>query len=186
MFGSYFELGLEHILDVNGLDHVLFLVALTILYRLQDWKKVIILATAFTIGHSVTLALSALDIISINSELIELLIAITIFTTAILNIFDKSDYKYMIPRYLSALIFGFIHGMGFSNFFKAILGNDSLTIPLLGFNLGVEIAQIIIVISVLLVGHVVVSILKLKQKWWIISISLLIALWSLTMIMERI
>ncbi len=184
MFSSYFKLGLEHILDPKGLDHVLFIVVLTVPFLLKDWKKVIILATAFTIGHSLTLALSSLDIISVNSRIIEICIAVTILFTAVFNIVLKS-YHRLSERYLSALIFGLIHGMGFSNFFKAILGNNEILLPLLAFNLGVELAQLIIVVMVLLLGHLIVKYLKLKLSLWKNAISFIVIIWATKLILER-
>ena len=183
MFGQYLNLGFEHILDPNGLDHVLFIVILTAPYLLKDWKKVIVLATAFTVGHSLTLALSSLDFIKVNGQFVEICIALSILVTAIYNVIQSGQQ--IKTRYIAALIFGLIHGLGFSNFFKAILAGDSILLPLLAFNLGVELAQIIIVIAVLLLAFLAVNKFKLQQKIWIMILSVPVLIWSVKMVLER-
>ena len=116
MFDVYLKLGFQHILDLDGYDHILFIVALCAVYSIAHWKKVLILVTAFTIGHSVTLALSALDAVVFPSEIIEFLIPLTIFVTAVLNVVNKKENRRMVRyNYLLALFFGFIHGLGFSS-----------------------------------------------------------------------
>src|SRR6187551_1859470 len=125
-FQVYFQEGREHILDWKfGYDHILFVIALSALYLLRDWKKVLILVTAFTIGHSVTLALAALDIIPVNEKLVEFLIPTTIFITAASNLFKNEEtigQRNFHINYAYGLLFGLIHGMGFSNYFRTILG----------------------------------------------------------------
>lgn len=188
--GAYFELGLSHILDPNGLDHVLFLIVLVITYALSDWKSVLILATAFTIGHSVTLALAAMNIITVDSSTVEILIAVSIALTALLNIAKPNGYtrtsSNAILRYTLALLFGLIHGLGFSNFFKVILGKDSIIKPLLGFNIGVEIAQVIIVMFTLILSYILTQYLKVSRKHLVIGTSVIILFISLKMVFERI
>jgi len=185
MFSSYLKLGFEHILDPKGLDHVLFILVLAVPFLLKDWKKVVLLATAFTLGHSLTLALSSLNIIKVNSTMVEILIAVSIFITAVYNIIDVNKNRVSV-KYPTALIFGLIHGMGFSNFFKSILGKDDIVLPLFAFNIGVELAQIIIVLITLMLSWLAVNVLKVKQKYWIYSISGIVLFWSLKMIVERI
>lgn len=149
-FSLYFGLGKEHILDyLNGYDHILFVLALCAVYSVHDWKKILILVTAFTIGHSITLALATLEIISVKGELIEFFIPLTIFITAAGNLFrteksvDKSNVQL---NYVFALFFGLIHGLGFSNFLRSLLGKDhGIVSQLLAFNLGLELGQIIVV-----------------------------------------
>jgi hypothetical protein len=184
MFESYLKLGVEHILDPNGLDHVLFIVVLTAPFLLKDWKKVILLATAFTLGHSLTLALAALDIIKLDSTLIEILIAVSICLTAVFNFLNTSVSK-MSGRYTLAAFFGLIHGMGFSNFFKSILGKDDIVLPLLAFNIGVEVAQVIIVIVVLALSQIWVKLLRLSHSFWVSILSSAVFIWSLKLIIER-
>jgi len=173
MLETYIELGFNHILDPNAYDHILFVIALCAVYRVQDWKKVLVLVTAFTIGHSVTLALSALKIVTISADVIEFLIPLTILATAIFNITHRHDTQRMVQlNYLLALIFGFIHGLGFSNFFKALMGKDENIIgPLFAFNVGVELGQIIIVAITMALAYLFIERLKTPQREWTLFIS---------------
>ena len=178
-FELYFKLGLEHIADIKAYDHMVFLLALCALYQLKSWRKVAVLATAFTIGHSLTLALTSLDLISISSDLVETLIPITIIITAIFNLINPSENlesktfgKAMWRYYAIALGFGLIHGMGFSSYFSSLLGGEeSIIYPLFAFNLGIEVGQLIIVLGILLIGYVVMNVLKMKQINWIHLVS---------------
>ena len=178
-FWIYFDLGREHILDLNGYDHILFVIALCAIYILQDWKKVLILVTAFTIGHSVTLALSTLNVLVVNSDLIEFLIPVTILITAIANLFKTQQTltkTRMIMNYAFALFFGLIHGMGFSNYLKSILGKeDSIVSPLLAFNLGLELGQLIIVVFFMVLSFVFVSLFSVARRDWNLIISSAVA-----------
>lgn len=187
-FSLYFDLGLTHILDINGYDHILFVVALCAVYVLSDWKKVLIIVTAFTIGHSITLALSTLDIFTINPALIEFLIPVTIFITAVSNIFRKQrmlEKRGVQLNYAFALFFGLIHGMGFSNYLRSLLGRDeSIVMQLLAFNLGLEIGQLIIVAFFLLLSFVVVNIVQVARRDWRIVISSAIAGIALVLMMD--
>ncbi len=185
MFAEYLKLGLTHILDPNGADHILFLIALVILFSIKDWKAVIIMATAFTLGHSVTLALSSLNVVTIPSNKIEILIAASIAITALYNIAKPIYSGDLKLRYFSALIFGLIHGFGFAGFFRAILGKDSITLPLLGFNIGVELAQVVVVIVVLFINYILAELLNINKKYIVISTSLIILIYSLKLIVER-
>lgn len=177
MFSDYFKLGLDHILDPNGYDHILFVTVLCALYEPKQWKKILILVTAFTIGHSLTLALSALDIVQINPTLIEYLIPITIILTGIFNILSVKkniENQNVMFNYLLALGFGLIHGLGFSNYFKAILGKEeNILQPLFAFNVGVEVGQIFIVAIVMVLGFMLMHLLKLPKKYWTIGISII-------------
>lgn len=151
MFQVYFDLGLKHILDLQGYDHMLFLVALCIPFILKDWRKVLVLATAFTIGHSITLGLNTLELVKFPSVWIEFLIPLTIVLTAIFDFIYQSKIK-SVYHYLLAMFFGLIHGMGFSNFLRSSVfpGEESQLISqLLAFNIGIEVGQIIIVIILL-------------------------------------
>ncbi len=173
MFTSYIGLGFEHILDDAAYDHILFLVALCAVYKLSDWKILAWLVTAFTIGHSLTLVLSAYDLVLFSSKLIEFLIPLTIFLTASLNLFFiKSAHKDHRIKYFMALIFGLIHGLGFSTYFKALLGAmGSITLPLFAFNIGVELGQLVLVGLILLLSFIAMERLKLDQNHWTIFIS---------------
>ena len=174
MISVWLELGFEHILDLDGYDHILYLVTLCAIYSIRDWKKVLYLATAFTIGHSITLALNAFSIVSIPSDLIETLIPVTIILTALYNLFvDSRPQSNTKVGYILAMAFGLIHGMGISNFLKALMSpSDSLILSLLGFNIGVELAQIVVVLISLIFSYLVLNILKVNRSNWIKTISL--------------
>ncbi len=186
-FSLYFNLGLTHILDILGYDHILFVVALCALYMLRDWRKVLILITAFTIGHSITLALATLNIIRVNVSLIEFLIPVTIFITAVSNILrgQKSSSPSKVQlNYAYALFFGLIHGMGFSNYLRSLLGKEEdITAPLLAFNLGLELGQIVIVAIVLVTASIFVSILNVARRDWKLVVSSAVAGIALTLMM---
>ncbi len=186
-FELYLKIGFNHILDrrlftdilsAEGYDHLLFVVALAAIYHIREYKKVIILVTAFTIGHSVTLILSTLDQFRVPIEIIEFLIPLTIVMTAVFNIVkykSVANPRALRLRYWAALFFGFIHGLGFSNYLKSLLGNeDSILIPLLGFNLGLEIGQIAIVLFVLIVYFLLQKLFGIKRNSWVMVVSLLV------------
>lgn len=186
MFESFLKLGIEHILDLNGLDHLLYILALSIIFAVNDWKRLIILVTAFTIGHSISLALSALQIISINPDIIETIIPLTILLTALSNLFFTTSKKNITAFYYAITLgFGLIHGLGFSNYFKTILGQESsIVLPLFSFNFGVEIAQLTIVFITIGIVYFLNVILKVQRNWIVYSVSILIILISLRMIFE--
>jgi len=174
-FGLYFEVGMEHILDPRGYDHIMFVIALCAVFVIRDWKRVLILVTAFTIGHSVTLALATFNIIRINSDLIEFLIPVTIFLTALSNVISKSEHSKkskLQTNYFLAVFFGLIHGMGFSNYLKAILGKDeSIFTQLLAFNIGLEAGQIIVVGIFLLITFILIDIFRINRRDWKLVVS---------------
>ena len=168
-FSVYFQLGLEHIADFNGYDHMLFIFTLCAVYFWSSWKNVLILVTAFTVGHSITLALSALDIFRLPANLIETLIPITIFLTAIYNlsIAGKPIQNGIQWNYLIALFFGFIHGMGFSNFFRGLHPDtESIVAELFAFNVGLEVGQILIVLAFLILYAVLDIVLFIRKRDW--------------------
>ena len=173
-FQMYLEMGMRHITDVTAYDHIIFVLALCGIYKLNDWKKVLILVSAFTIGHSITLALATLNVISFSRNFVEILIPITIIITALFNIssFETSQSKNGKLKYGLALVFGLIHGMGFSNYLKMMLDKgDSIFQPLLAFNIGVEIGQIGIVLIILMLSYLMINILRVGEKVWTIFIS---------------
>lgn len=180
MFQTYLELGFKHILDPNAYDHVMFIIALCIIYPLNSWKKVLILVTAFTIGHSLTLALSTLQLVNISSDLIETLIPITIIISAVLNIINQSpNNAKQKMQYAIALLFGLIHGLGFSNYLKSLLDEEEGILgPLFSFNLGVEFGQLIIVLITMLISYLLTEILKLPRKYFIVPLLVLIIIKS--------
>ncbi|MCR9249220.1 MAG: HupE/UreJ family protein [bacterium] len=180
LFRLYFELGLEHILDVNGYDHILFVVALCAIYSTTEWKKVLILVTAFTVGHSITLALATVRYVNFDSSIIEFLIPVTILITSLSNLFVKDLSSYNARKisfnYLYAGFFGLIHGLGFSNYLKQILSQeDSIVTPLFAFNIGLEVGQIIIVLVFMAITFIAVSILGISRRDWKFFISSAIA-----------
>ena len=166
-FSFYFRLGWEHIMSWDALDHLLFIAALSAIYVWKDWKKVLILVTAFTIGHSLTLALSVLDIIRFPSRWVEFLIPCTIVFTAASNLLQREfSNRTMRINYILALVFGLVHGMGFANTIRFMLAKDQdIAMPLLGFNIGLEIGQIVVVIILLLVMQLMMS-LKISRRDW--------------------
>lgn len=170
IFKMYYLLGFKHIVFSGGYDHILFIAVLCAAYSYTQWKKVLILITSFTVGHSITLVLATLNLINIPTEISEFLIALTIFTTALTNIFQKNEIiprKILIIRYTSALFFGLIHGLGFSNYLKGILGMEqSLTMPLFSFNVGVESGQFTIVLFISFIGVVLCSMFHLSGLKW--------------------
>ena len=165
--------GWDHILDLDGIDHMLFIATLCSIYLIRDWKKLLILVTAFTVGHSLTLALSAYRLVKIDGNLIETLIPITIILTALLNIYhswNENNLRKMSNKvlYLMTLFFGLIHGLGFSNFLRAMLMKSSIMVPLLGFNVGLELGQLLVVTAVLTAASLLVSVFKtgIKMRDW--------------------
>ncbi|HEX8461357.1 MAG TPA: HupE/UreJ family protein [Segetibacter sp.] len=186
-FGFYFSIGWQHIISLDALDHQLFILALTVLYTLREWRQVLILVTAFTIGHSVTLALSTLNILTVRSDLIEFFIPCTIFITALANIIKPAtNHKSIQINYFFAMFFGFVHGLGFANALKFMLASDqSLGWSLLSFNLGLEAGQIAVVIFLLLLTHIFISYVKINRKYWVISVSALVLLVSTKMLIDR-
>lgn len=183
----YFSLGWEHIVSINALDHILFVTALAAIYIFKDWKKVLILVTAFTIGHSLTLALSVYDIIRVNDKIVEFLIPVTILITGVFNLFQKDfSPKSLQLNYFFALFFGLIHGMGFANSIRFMLANnESIGWPLFSFNVGLEAGQIVIVLIILSLSYLLINLLKLRRKIWVIFLSSIAILVSLYMIIER-
>jgi hypothetical protein len=189
IFYMYLQLGFQHIIDFKGYDHILFIITLCAVYLFEDWRKVIVLVTAFTIGHSTTLALASLNIISIRPKLVEFLIPLTIFLTAIANILVKQtsfSSKLYRLKYFTAMLFGFIHGMGFSNYLKSLLGmEENIVKPLFAFNLGLELGQLIIVFSILSIATLFIKYLKSPKREWALVLSGMGLGVSLILMLER-
>jgi hypothetical protein len=188
-FKVYFELGYDHIMDVMGYDHILFIISLAAIYLLKDWRKVLWLVTAFTIGHSITLALSTLNYVIVKGAYIEFLIPVTILITAFANLFkSERSLKYVSKiqiNYIFASLFGLIHGLGFSNYLKALLGkNNNIVYELLAFNVGLEAGQIVIVAAFLLISFIFIDLFGVKRRDWVLIISSIIIGLSLTLMME--
>ncbi|MFV8370890.1 HupE/UreJ family protein [Flavobacterium sp. LB2P6] len=175
-FWIYFQIGLKHVLDIHAYDHVLFLIALAIPFSFKDWKRIVLLVTLFTIGHTMALLLSIFGIIAIKVNVVELLIPITILITALFNLFTagKSSKKESINLvFFITLFFGIIHGLGFSNYFKSILGGDaaSKVLPLSEFALGIEAAQIVVVFVVLILSYIVQTVFRFSKRDWTLVMS---------------
>jgi hypothetical protein len=188
-FKLYFGIGIEHILNPEALDHILFVAALCLRYLMKDWKKVIVLVTAFTIGHSVTLALSALGLVHFATRWIEFLIPLTIVATALNNLVQRKDrveHPSRLPLiYFFALFFGLIHGLAFAGTLVSLVGKDDLILPLLAFNLGIEAAQLVVVAAILLISFIFVQAIKISRIWWVRGVSALVLLASLKMAFDR-
>ncbi|WP_447635292.1 HupE/UreJ family protein [Flavobacterium microcysteis] len=175
-FWIYFNTGLRHVLDIKAYDHVLFLIALTIPYAFKDWKRVLLLVTLFTVGHTMSLLLSVYGFVQIKVNLVEFLIPITILITAVFHLFTagKNSKKESISFIaIVTLFFGIIHGLGFSNYFNTILpGNSSdKLLPLLEFALGIEAAQIIVVLIVLILSYIVQTVFRFSKRDWTLVMS---------------
>jgi hypothetical protein len=175
-FLIYFNIGLKHVLDINAYDHVLFLLALTVPYDFKDWKRILLLVSLFTLGHTLALLLSVFEIIIIKGNIVEFLIPITILITAFFNILTagkgpKKDNITFIA--FVTIFFGIIHGLGFSNYFKSILAGNATDklLPLLDFALGIETAQIIVVILALLLSFVVQTLFRFSKRDWTLTMS---------------
>lgn len=172
------EYGINHVLDTNAYDHVLFLIVLTIPYVFKDWKRVLLLVSIFTLGHTLSLVLAAYAVVSVNAAVVEFLIPITIMVVALFNVFTagKGAQKEKVGvLFLSTLFFGLIHGLGFAREFKMLLGDsDNKLVLLLEFALGIELAQVIIVFMVLFLGYVVQTIFRFSKRDWIMVISAIV------------
>ena len=188
-FPFYLQLGFDHISNLAGYDHILFLIALCAVYRIEQWRKILVLVTAFTIGHSVTLALASTGAVVIPSSIIKFLIPTTIFITAIHNVVSKhatNGSSKMGRNYVMALFFGFIHGMDFSNYFRALLmGDSSILIPLLGFNIGIELGQLLVVLVIVGIAFLFLNVIGIKHREWNLFISGAAAGMSLLSMLEN-
>lgn len=188
-FWIYFQIGLKHVLDINAYDHVLFLIALTVPYLFKDWKRIFVLVSIFTIGHTLALILSVYGIVTIKVNLVEFLIPITILITSLYHLFtagktSKNDSINLV--FFITLFFGIIHGLGFSNYFKTILGGSptSKLIPLGEFALGIEAAQLIVVFVVLVISYIVQTVFRFSKRDWALVMSAFIIGVVIPMIIE--
>lgn len=187
-FLFYLNLGWEHIISLDALDHQLFVLALIAIYTPKDWRKILILVTAFTIGHSITLALSILDIVKVASNWVEFLIPATIVITSLWNIIVRNKKTPQTSfNYYLALFFGLIHGMGFANTARVMIAkSQSIALPLLGFNIGLELGQIVITAIILALLFILLTLFKINKKDWVLFISSAVFALSLKMTLERI
>lgn len=175
-FWIYFNIGLKHVLDIYAYDHVLFLLALTVPYDFKDWKRILILVSLFTLGHSLALLLSVFNILILKVNIVELLIPITILVTAFYNLITsgKSSKKDNITFVgIITVFFGIIHGLGFATYFNSILGGKPTDkfIPLTEFALGIECSQIIVVVLALCLSFMVQTLFKFSKRDWTLTMS---------------
>ena len=172
-FSFYFKIGWEHIISRDAMDHQLFILALAAIYVIKDWKQVLVLVTAFTIGHSLTLYLSVKELVTVSTKWVEFLIPCTIFITAIVNLFQKKFTPRTIRiNYFLALFFGLIHGLGFANTIRVALASDqSLGWGLFGFNVGLEAGQIIVVLIILAISVLILDVFKANRREWVVFTS---------------
>jgi ABC-type antimicrobial peptide transport system permease subunit len=200
-FYFFLKQGLSHILDTSAIDHILFIIALAILYHIKEWKQLLVLITAFTIGHSMALGLATFEAIKANTSIVEFLIPLSIIVTCIWNgiqlnstylqkkklknhqVFHVEHFSRL--KYGIVLFFGLIHGLGFSNYLRFILDSDEgILIPLLAFNIGLEIGQILIVSIVLIINFVLLDLLKIQKKQWASLASFIVILLSIPIAIE--
>jgi len=188
-FMLYFKMGLNHVLDFSAIDHILFLIVLTVVFSFKQWKKVLWLITLFTLGHSLSLGLAAFEIVEISVDLIEFLIPLTIFITAVINLFTakKTSKGKENINLVFALFFGLIHGLGFSNYFKMMIGQEEdKVLPLLEFALGIEAAQVIIVLSILSLGFFFQNVFNVNRRDWILVFSSIVIGFSIQMMIDSV
>ncbi|ALJ05330.1 HupE / UreJ protein [Pseudalgibacter alginicilyticus] len=182
------EYGVNHVLDINAYDHVLFLIVLTIPYMFKDWKRVLLLVTMFTFGHTLSLVLAAYGVVNVDGSLVEFLIPVTIMIVALFNVFTsgKGAQKERVGvLFFSTLFFGLIHGLGFAREFQMLVGkSDNKLLVLLEFALGIELAQIIIVFMVLFLAYIVQTIFRFSKRDWIMVISSVVVGLVIPMIIE--
>lgn len=185
-FWIYFQLGWQHILDLNGYDHILFVLVLCCSYALKDWKRILWLVTAFTVGHSLTLALAVFNIVKANTSWIEFLIPITILFIALTNLFRSNKAGNTSLLYTMTLVFGLIHGLGFSTYLRSLLGKGANIVwPLLSFNIGLEFGQLIIVFVVIVLGVIMINLFKVKKRDWSFFLSSAVVGISFMMALDR-
>jgi len=188
-FWIYYEIGLRHVLNIHAYDHVLFLIALTVPYAFKDWKRILLLVTIFTIGHTLALLLSVFGVIIIKVNLVEFLIPITILIIAFFNLFtagkSSKNESISIVGFVT-LFFGIIHGLGFLNYFNSILGGNSTSklLPLSEFALGIESSQIIVVFVVLILSYIVQTVFRFSKRDWTLVMSSFVIGVVLPMIIE--
>ena len=172
-FWLYLKLGVTHVLDWRAYDHVLFLVALVAAYNFSHWKRILILVTLFTIGHTASLILASYDIVSVSTNMVEFLIPLTILVAALYNLLmsGKGDRKKKLwLYYIITVFFGLIHGFGFATYFKMVNDEGSF-LPLLEFALGIELAQIIVVLIVMIAGFIGQALFRFNLRDWVLVVS---------------
>ncbi len=174
-FYTYFELGMRHILDIRGIDHILFILVLCLAYDFSKWVKILILLTAFTLGHTLTLFLNSFNLLILNHKVVEFLIPISIIISALANIFNNGKKQHNSNfSYALVLFFGLIHGLGFAGYFSSLVGkSNSILMPLLSFNVGLEVGQILFVLIIFSILAVLINVFKAKY----FSLNYIISAW---------
>ena len=188
-FLLYVKMGLNHVLDFTAYDHILFLIVLAVVFSFQQFKKVLWLITLFTIGHTLTLALSAYGVLKVDVKIVEFLIPVTIFITGVVNVFNlgKTSSSKDNINLIFALFFGLIHGLGFSNYFRMMIGREEdKLMPLIEFALGIEISQVIIVLGILIIGSVMQSFFRVSKRDWVLVTSSIVIGFVIPMMIERV
>lgn len=188
---AFFGLGLHHILDIAAFDHILFVLAL-VAGESGRWRRLVLMVTAFTLGHTVTLALATLDVVRLDPAWVEFLIPLTIVITSALNVLETRASaggvrRAELAKYALTVVFGLVHGLGFSNFLRAALGaEESLLLPLLGFNLGVEAGQLVVVSAAAALGWLVTRLTRLTDRQWLLVLSAATGAIALVIMVQRI
>ena len=188
-FWIYFEKGLRHVLDLFAYDHILFLLALTVPYAFKDWKRLLLLVSIFSVGHTLSMLLSVFGVIVIKGNLVEFLIPTTILVVAIFNLFtagkSSKNESISVVAFVT-LFFGIIHGLGFASYFKSILGGSpqSKLLPISEFALGIEASQIVVVFVVLILSYIVQTFFRFSKRDWTLVMSSFVIGVVLPMIVE--
>lgn len=182
------QYGMNHVLDINAYDHVLFLLVLTVPYMFKDWKRVLLLVSMFTLGHTLSLVMAVYGIISVDGKLVEFLIPVTILIVALYNVFTagkKAPSEKVGILFLSTLFFGLIHGLGFAREFTMFVGrSESKLLPLVEFALGIELAQLIIVFAVLFLGFLCQTVFRFSKRDWIVVLSAIVVGMVIPMVLK--
>jgi len=182
------QYGINHVLDINAYDHVLFLTVLTVPYMFKDWKRVFLLVTMFTVGHTISLVLATYGVVKVSANIIEFLIPVTILIVALFNVFTsgKGAQKEKVGvLFISTLFFGLVHGLGFAREFKLLIGgDDNKLVTLLEFALGIEIAQIIVVFIILFLGYLFQTVFRFSKRDWIMVVSSIVVGLTIPMLLN--
>lgn len=186
-FWLYFKLGLEHVLDWKAYDHLLFLITICLAYSFNSWRRLLLLVTMFTLGHTFSLLLANYDVVHVSAPLIEFLIPVTILTAALFTIFKVGKFERsekMGILYLITVFFGLIHGFGFAGYYKMINSEGEL-LPLLEFALGIEVAQITIALGMLILSYVAQNFFRFKRRDWVLVIASIVVGMVIPMLIEK-
>ena len=182
---AFLRLGFDHVTDPGALDHVLFLLALTAIYQGREWRAALPVVSAFTAGHSVTLALAVSGMLLLPTPVVEFLIPLTIVATGVENLLVRDSARAPVGgrcRPIFAGIFGLVHGAGFANYLRELFVG-SIALPLLGFNLGIELGQIAVLALTALVLAGVDRVVGQRRR--LVVVSAAVALIGAGMALDR-